>query len=443
MTETIRELAERHWNGDVDLADLAHHPVRPALNRAAEEIADGVLTLKSVASVSALDSGDGLVMLDTGGTFDADHVFETVRAWRPDVRLAAAVYSHHHIDHVFGTRLFDAEAIDNGWARPTVYAHEDLPDHFDRYVLTNGWNATLNARQFGETAATLGDVGRERLKTFPWPTEYRYPDVTYQDRITFRQGRLTFDLFHARGETDDATWTWVPEHRIVHPGDLFIWAIPNAGNPQKVQRYASDWAVALRKMAALRPETLLSGHGMPIFGADRVQMALVDTADLLDSLESQTIAMMNTGASLDQVLHAVEVPAHLAELPYLRPVYDHPQFIVRNVWRRYGGWYDGEPDNLLPARRVDQANEWVVLAGGVHAVLARISELLDAGNTQMASHLVEFAALVEPGSTEVHELRARTYRQRAVGDPTLMSRAIYLHAATSSDVGRRDLVGDW
>jgi hypothetical protein len=43
----------------------------------------------------------------------------------------------------------------------------------------------------------------------------------------------------------------------------------------------------------------------------------------------------------------------------------------------------------------------------------------------------------------VHELRARTYRQRATGDPTLMSRALFLHAASSSEAGRRDLVGDW
>jgi glyoxylase-like metal-dependent hydrolase (beta-lactamase superfamily II) len=443
MTETIRELAERHWNGEVDLADLAHHPVRPALGRAAEEISDGVLTMKSIASVSAIDSGDGLVMLDTGGTFDAQHVFDTVRGWRPTDRLAAAVYSHHHIDHVFGTRLFDAEAVTNGWARPTVYAHEDLPDHFDRYQLTNGWNATLNARQFGETAATMGDAGRAQLKAFTWPTEFRYPDVTYADRLTFQQGRLTCELFHARGETDDATWTWIPEERIVHPGDLFIWAIPNAGNPQKVQRYVSDWAVALRQMAAKQPETLLAGHGLPIFGADRVQRALLDTAELLDSLESQTIALMNTGASLDTVIHTVEVPAHLRELPYLRPVYDHPQFIVRNVWRRYGGWYDGEPDNLLPAPRVEQAREWVALAGGVAAVLARIDALLESGNAQMACHLVEYAALTVPDSAEVHALRGRAYRQRAKGDPTLMSRAIYLHAATSSEVGKRDLVGDW
>ena len=193
----------------------------------------------------------------------------------------------------------------------------------------HGWNTAINKRQFALP-----------VDTFSWPDEYRYPDVTYRDHLTFTQGGLTFELHHARGETDDATWTFVPELLVLHPGDLFIWAVPNAGNPQKVQRFASDWAVALRQMAGCGAELMLCGHGLPIFGADRVRRALTDTADVLDTIETQTLALMNQGVPLDRVLHEVEIPARLRELPYLQPVYDHPQFLVRNVWRRYGG--DGD-----------------------------------------------------------------------------------------------------
>ena len=98
---------------------------------------------------------------------------------------------------------------------------------------------------------------------------------------------------------------------MLHPGDLFIWAVPNAGNPQKVQRFASDWATALRQMAGCGAELMLCGHGMPIFGADRISQALTDTADLLDAMETQTRVLMNQGVPLDRVLHEVEVPEHL------------------------------------------------------------------------------------------------------------------------------------
>jgi alkyl sulfatase BDS1-like metallo-beta-lactamase superfamily hydrolase len=436
---TIRELAEEHWQGRGELVH-AHHPVQPihvhhddgTHTTASEEIDEGLLTLKSIASVNALDTGDGLVMLDTGGAFDRRTVYDAVRAWRPDAPVRAAVYSHHHVDHVLGTALFDAEAAAQGWERPVVYAHEDLPAHFRRYEQTGGWNTAINRRQFAI------DVPQ-----FSWPSEYRDPDVTYSKQLNFNRGDLTFELHHARGETDDATWTWVPERKVLHPGDLFIWALPNAGNPQKVQRYLSDWGAALRQMAALRPEILLAGHGLPIFGADRIVAALTDTAELLESVESQTLAIMNQGKNLDTCLHEVTVPAHLADKPYLQAVYDHPQFLIRNVWRRYGGWWDGEPDNLLPSPRVEQATEWVTLAGGVDTVLARAEQVLAAGDPRLACHLVEFAALAAPDNADVWNVRARVYAEHSSQHTSSMARNLLRHASIASEQGKRDLAGDY
>ncbi len=427
---TIRELAERHWQGGGDL-EHEQHPVVPVVNRVTEEILDGVLYLKSVASVTAIDSGDGLVFLDTGGPFDANIVFDGVRRWRPDDPMAVAVFSHHHIDHVFGTARFESEAQERGWARPEVYGHELMASHFDRYQRTLGWNTAINKRQFGLP-----------IDTFSWPAEFRRPDVTYRDTLNLTRGDLTLELHHARGETDDATWTWIPERRLLHPGDLFIYCVPNAGNPQKVQRYVSDWAAALREMAGLGAEVMVAGHGLPIFGADRIETALRDTAELLDTIEDQTIALMNRGCTLDRVIHEVTVPAHLADKPYLRPVYDHPQFLVRNVWRRYGGWYDGEPDQLLPAPRAEQAACWVELAGGVDAVLTRAEELVVEGNLRLACHLVEAAVLAEPGSESVHSVRARVYEARAAEQESSMARNILRHAALASGSHRRDLAGE-
>jgi alkyl sulfatase BDS1-like metallo-beta-lactamase superfamily hydrolase len=427
---TIHELAEQHWNGEGDLVH-AHHPVKP-LKRVGEEIAPGIFTVISTASINAIDTGDGLAMLDTGAEYDIDNIYTQVRGWRSEAPVRAAVYSHHHIDHIFGTKRFEAEATEKGWPQPVVYAHEDLPDHFRRYERTQGWNAAINKRQFAIP-----------VDEFAWPADYRYPDITYRDHLTFTQGGMTFELHHARGETDDATWTFVPELRALHPGDLFIWAVPNAGNPQKVQRFASDWAAALREMAGCGAEVLLCGHGLPIFGADRVRQALTDTAELLDTLEAQTLVLMNEGAPLDRVLHSVEIPERLLELPYLRPVYDHPQFIIRNVWRRYGGWYDGEPDNLLPAPRAEQAREWVTLAGGLEKVLARARELAAADDLRLACHLVEFAVLFEPGSAEAHEVRAEVYSARSAQQDSTMGRNILGHAAHASRQGKRDLAGDY
>ncbi len=424
----VRELAERLWNGQGDIVQ-EHHPLQLRLTEG-QEIADGLLFYKGLASANTIDTGAGLVMLDTGALNDSRLLHEAVRRWRPDAPLAAAVFSHHHVDHVFGVGPFELEAQERHWARPLVYAHENVARNFDRYKKTLGWNTAINARQFAIM-----------VPQFHWQEQYRYPDVEYTDRLTFRSGGLTFELHYARGETEDATWTWIPERRILAPGDLFIWAAPNAGNPQKVQRYVGEWAAALREMAGLGAEIMAPGHGLPIFGAERIHAALSDTAEILEVIEGQVLALMNQGVTLDRILHEVQVPERLLDKPYLRPVYDHPQFIIRNIWRLYGGWWDGEFDNLLPAPRAEQATEWVSLAGGVERVMERVAALKAEGNLRLACHVIEFAFYAAPGSKAVHDLRKEIYAERSKLEISSMSRNILNHASLASGEGKRDFAG--
>jgi alkyl sulfatase BDS1-like metallo-beta-lactamase superfamily hydrolase len=403
----VTELGERLWSGDLTAA--THHPWTSL--QELEELDAGVAFVSSFANVSAFDTDDGLVLIDTGSPMVAQLIHDAVRGWskRP---LHTVIYSHGHIDHVSGVGAFEEE---HG-RRAQVVAHEALPARFDRYRLTAGFNGTINARQF-------------RMPGLAWPTDYRYPDVTYRSRLDLSVGGVRFELHHDRGETDDHTWTWLPERKILCPGDLFIWVTPNAGNPQKVQRYAIEWAHALRTMAALGPELLLPGHGYPIHGAARVRQALIETAELLESLHEQTLAMMNAGATLDDVLNGVRAPEHLLARPYLRPVYDEPAFIVRNIWRRYGGWYDGNPANLKPAPEAAVAAEVARLAGGAGRLVERATAIAETGDLALACHLAEMAARAAPADRDVRAARAAIYKRRAESESSLMARSIYRAAA--------------
>jgi alkyl sulfatase BDS1-like metallo-beta-lactamase superfamily hydrolase len=107
---------------------------------------------------------------------------------------------------------------------------------------------------------------------------------------------------------------------------------------------------------------------------------------------------MNQGASLDTVIHSVKPPAHLEGRPYLQPVYDEPEYVVRNVWRFYGGWYDGTPSHLKPAPESQQGAEVARLAGGVEALLVRAQALAQEGDLRLACHLVDWALAAAPES---------------------------------------------
>jgi alkyl sulfatase BDS1-like metallo-beta-lactamase superfamily hydrolase len=416
MATDLLEKSRRVLEGLDDIAQA--HPFEPTNELC--EVADGVAELSSFANVAAFTTGDGLVLVDTGSPITASVVHERIRAWSP-ARLNTAVYTHGHIDHVFGTAVFDEESATNGWERPVVVAHRDVDPRFDRYCLTAGYNAVINQRQF-------------RAPGLRWPTDYRRPDTTYVDRHDLEVGGLAIELHHTRGETDDHTWVWVPERRTLCTGDLFIWCTPNAGNPQKVQRYARDWAVGLRTMADLGAELLLPGHGLPIAGAQHVRQALVDTADLLDSLVDQTLELMNQGARLDEIVHAVVAPAHLLERPYLQPIYDEPEFIVHNLWRLYGGWYDGNPAHLKPAPEAQLAGELARLAGGAGRLAERATELADAGDLRLAGHLAELATQADPDDPALHRVRADVFGRRARAERSLMARGVFSWAqAESSD----------
>ncbi len=416
----IREMAERMWNGEVRSEDL--HPL--TVSGVGEEVSEGVYFYHSFSNVVAFRTDDGLVMVDTGTFFGQKHLFDSIREWS-DERLDTAIYTHGHVDHVFGVPPFAEEARRRGWPPPRVVAHERVPHRFRRYVLTAGWNAFINLRQFRGTSS----AGADKLR---WPTNYVFPDTTFSERLTTRVGGVTFELHHDRGQTDDQTWVWLPDSKVLCPGDFFEWAAPNAGNPQKVQRYPQEWAVALEKMAALGAESMLPGHGAPIFGADRIAEALLDTAEYLRSIHDQTVALMNEGATLDDVLATVRPPAHLEQKPYLKPLYDEPEYIARNVWRLYGGWYDGVPSNLKPARRSEIARAVADLAGGVDAVVERASQLAQQGELALASDLADWAVEAAPDHQGAQAARARIYARRAEESTASMTRGIFQAASRES-----------
>jgi alkyl sulfatase BDS1-like metallo-beta-lactamase superfamily hydrolase len=241
------------------------------------------------------------------------------------------------------------------------------------------------------------------------------------------------ELNHARGETDDHTWVWLPDRRVLCTGDLFIWASPNAGNPQKVQRYPGEWAVALRTMEGLGAELLLPGHGYPIHGAARVRQALSETAELLEFLHDETLRLMNAGATLDEIVRSVHAPQRLISRPYLKPIYDEPEFVVRNVWRQYAGWWDGNPAHLKPAPDAALAAELAALAGGAERLSERATALAAAGELALACHLAELAAQAAPDDRAIRQARAAVYAQRAKAEKSVMARGVFNAVADSSD----------
>jgi glyoxylase-like metal-dependent hydrolase (beta-lactamase superfamily II) len=417
MTETD-DLFERLWTGDAPMEEWSAAVVGGTIRPVSDDIIV-ISTSYLFGNVTAIRTPEGLVLIDTGSRESARDTLDAIRRWDTSP-IHTVIYTHGHIDHTWGARLLDQEADANGVARPRIVAHRNVLDRFRRYDESRDLNSLVMGRQFNSPG-------------YVFPDDHRRPDIVYDDAITLTVGGLRLDLAHGRGETDDATFVWLPEQRILVSGDFVIWVFPNAGNPRKVQRYAPDWAATLRRMRALRPLTLVPGHGPVIANAERAARVLDDGASALETLVRQTLDRMSSGYTLNAIQQDVHVPADLLAKPWLLPRYDDPAFVVRNIWHLYAGWYDGNPAHLKPAPDDALGTEIAALAGGVETLTRRAETLAAQGQTALAMHLIEFAAAAAPDDPAVHRARAAILAGGIAAETSLIGKAILAVSKRESD----------
>ncbi len=391
-----------------------------------ESVSERVVFTPGLANVSTFICGNSLFVVDTATGRFTPTVLQGLRDQFTQAPIEAVVYTHGHIDHVTGAGAIIREAESRGDKRPRIIGHDLVVPRFDRYQLTSAHNDHINQVQFNLPP---------EMKPFT-DAEWTYPDVTYSGAFETRIGDLTFQFHHSRGETDDETWVWCPEERTLCTGDTFVWCSPNAGNPYKVQRYAKEWADALEQMAALRPARLLPGHGPVITDEGTIEEALLSTAHFLRSIHDQVVRLMNEGKRLEDIIRAIDWPA--TDKPWLRPIYDHPEFIARNVFRLYGGWWDGNAANMLPAHSEDVAAA-LIGATGAEPILQRARQLRDEGSLQVACHLADFVCKGDPRNKEAWELWRDLFQARAAAEESLMARGAFKAAVREAEAKLREI----
>jgi alkyl sulfatase BDS1-like metallo-beta-lactamase superfamily hydrolase len=91
----------------------------------------------------------------------------------------------------------------------------------------------------------------------------------------------------------------------------------------------------------------------------------------------------------------------------------------------WGGWWNGNAADLLPAPWDAQAGEISELAGGVGKLVERGRAKLDSGDSILASHLAEWATRAEPNDRSAQELKRDVYARRLKEEPSLMAQGIY------------------
>ena len=372
-----------------------------------------------IGSSSVVITEEGVVFVDVPlGNRAGQRVVEAIRK-RTQAPIHTIIYTHGHMDHTWGVAPLLSDAQERGHPKPIIIAHELVPKRFDRYQRLHGQHEYINRIQFAIPE------GEKVL-----PPQFFYPDITYSDAMQFKLGRLTFELYHYMGETDDGTWVWVPERKTALIGDLLIGGCPNVGNPFKVQRYTLEWAEALERVAGKNPDFVIPAHG-PVRRGEEARQICLDTAKYLRYIEDEVVRLLNEGCWIEEILERVKIPQDLSGKPWLAPVYGHPTFIIHGVHRRYAGWYNGNPSELFPAKSSEIAAE-VVRLGRIAQLLQRASKLQQEGNIQLALHLVDFVIRGAENDSKRKEallLKANLLDAKADAEPSFIARNIFRNGA--------------
>jgi alkyl sulfatase BDS1-like metallo-beta-lactamase superfamily hydrolase len=384
-----------------------------------EVIEPGIAMFHGFANVAFAYGGGEMLAADTSSAQMGALAVKAIREVTTEP-FAFLIYTHGHGDHAFGTEAFINDNLSRGYRRPKIWAHEDVAPRFERYRLTRGWQAHINSLQFGVRIAP-NFMFADRSFTLP--------DLTYSDMQLLELEREPVELRHAMGETDDATWVWMPRRRLAMVGDLIVSSLPNTGNPNKVQRYTLEWAEALELIAARKPRLVLPGHGPAYRGEDVCHELLTETARALRFIHDEVVGRLNRGEwPIDIVEADLKLPDDLASKPFLRPVYGCVPFVVRDVIRRYAGWWSGAPSQMFPAKRSDVAAEILGLCGR-DQLLSRARALKDGGQLKPALAIAEMALDANASDAEAIALNAEILEALTNAEQSFIARNFFVAAA--------------
>ena len=264
---------------------VAEDPAQPD-HPGALEVADDIAVVESFSHVVVVRTDDGLVAFDasgvaTGARRASRRSGVVGRAGQPRRLHPRPRRPRRRQRRVRRRRRRAAAASAPIVRRPRERAAPVRPLRADQRL--EPADQPPPVRLAARATAGMGIGGGERALP---ARRRRAPDVTYRDELDRRRRRHGDpSCIHARGETDDHTWAWMPEQRVDRARRLLHLELPERRQPAEGAALpGASGPRALRAMAAHEPELLLPAHGLPIAGRERIARVLDDVATALEGL---------------------------------------------------------------------------------------------------------------------------------------------------------------
>jgi len=237
--------------------------------------------------------------------------------------------------------------------------------------------------------------------------------TTFIDSHTFTLGDRRFELYSTPGgETTDSLVVWLPDDRTVFTGNLtgpLFGHVPNLYTVRGDKyRSAIAFINSVYRVIELGAETLITGHGDAVRGADEIQRRLTQIRDATAYLRDRTFEGMNAGIDLWTLMGQITLPPEL-DIPQ---GHSKVPWIVRAIWEEHAGWFRYESTtelyNVPPPAVWSELTE---LAGGTAVLTEHARAHLEARRPLEALHLTDMVLDQTPDDPSAQRVKLGALEQ--------------------------------
>jgi len=317
----------------------------------------------------------GIIAIDTGESVEEMRAALAALREVASEPIVAVLYTHFH--YVGGTTaITESEPVES------IIGHERIASNLSRSATEIA--PTYSRGLVEQFAVSLDGDGPDGLVNVGLGRSYRFAEhaphtighvpatVTFGDESVFQVAGLEVMARPAPSDADDSVTFWFPElslavHNLVWPALFNVFAI--RGESYRDPRVLID---GLDHLVGLGAEHLAATHGPPMSGAAEIATRVTRYRDAIQFLWDQTVRWTNRGLSGPDLAERIQLPEVFSDDWLLQQHYGVAEHHVQQIRSGLFGFFDGDPQRLLPHAERERAERFVAAMGGLDAVRAII-----------------------------------------------------------------------